>query len=138
MLVLGAIVLLIAIIVTIIVLASGGQSVSINLHWGTLHTNSAAVFVIGAVCLALAVIGLWLLLAGLRGGYRRRKEIRSLRDRAEGRDRTRADSKRSDRPAPASRSTTSRDASTSSEAKAPENTGADDYFDTAPKDEGTR
>ncbi len=131
MVILGAIVLLIAIVVTVTVIVNGGQSVHINLHWGTLHTNSAAVFVIGAVCLALAVIGLWLLLAGLRGGYRRRKEVRSLRDRAEGRERTRSES------AGGEQSTTAAAPSGSRATTRTNEPGADDYFDTAPKDDGT-
>lgn len=130
MVILGAFVLLVAIVVTVTVIVNGGQSVHINLHWGTLHTNSAAVFVIGAVCLALAVIGLWLLLAGLRGGYRRRKEIRSLRYRAESRERTHSESARGEQSATSAEPSGSRAGTTASDPS------ADDYFDSAPKDDG--
>lgn len=87
MVLLGLLLLVVAIIVAVVAIVRGGQTANIDLHWFTVKTEVAVVFIAGLVCLLIAVIGVWLITKGLQRSRRRRAEINSLRDRAERNDR---------------------------------------------------
>lgn len=121
MIILGLILLVGAAVVTVSVISAGGDAVHLHLHWFTIRTNGGALFAVGAATLAVALIGLWILRAGLRRGRRRRREIKDLRHRAGvGRERA-AD------PASTSASAPARPAPAGPDED-------DDHFSTAPRD----
>jgi uncharacterized membrane protein YciS (DUF1049 family) len=76
---LGIFILLVVGLASLAVVFRGGQSVHIDMHWFTINTSVAVVFLAGAVALALVVFGLSLLYEGLKRGHRRRKETKDLR-----------------------------------------------------------
>lgn len=121
MIVFGLILLVVVIGASVIVVSSGGDRVDLHLHWFTLHTSGAALFVAGMAAFVLATAALWSLRAGIRRSRRRRKEMKTLRAHASH-----------------SPSLTTRDrgqqAAPSSNPPRPRRQDADDYFDTAPRD----
>jgi hypothetical protein len=121
MIVLGLILLVGAVVVAVSVISAGGDPVHLHLHWFTIRTNGGAVFVVGAATLAVALLGFWILRAGMRRTRRRRREIKELRQRAGTRHERQAD------PAPAPASPPARPAQAGPEED-------DDHFSTAPRD----
>lgn len=124
MIVLGALLLAVAILVTVGVLLRATMETSLDLYWFTIHTTVAVLYVTGLVIMLLAVIGLWLMVRGLRREHRRRKEMQELRDRA-----ARSENVTYQRDEPAG------DQLTSADRPAPaRDVNADDYFDSAPRE----
>ncbi|MGI8578409.1 MAG: hypothetical protein ACR2KG_10960 [Nocardioidaceae bacterium] len=136
MVILGLLLLAIAIIVAVAAIIRGGQTANIDLHWFTIKTDLAVVFIAGLVCLLVAVIGIWLITKGLQRSRHRKAEMNALRDRAERNERT--------QPAPAAGPTGSESAAPAEPTPSPSGTAGpdrrdpgDDHFDTAPRDERT-
>ncbi|MGH3504929.1 MAG: hypothetical protein ACRDQA_29140 [Nocardioidaceae bacterium] len=131
MIVLGCVLLAVAAIVTIAALWRGGGPARLDMHWFDINTNVAVTFIAGAVCLLLALIGLWLLLKGLRRAHRRRGEMKALRDRAERSERARRDDLAGNR-APEAAPPTRKLGEQTTQAQRQD---ADDYFDSTPRDD---
>jgi hypothetical protein len=87
MVIFGLVLLLLAVLIVIAVVAHGGDPASLDLQLFTIKTSVTGVFVAGAITLLLAVLGLALVLGGLRHDRRRRGEIKELKKRAGRRDR---------------------------------------------------
>ena len=83
MAVLGIILLLGVAVVTALVVANGSDTADLNLVGIHVDAPVSAIFAVGAGCLLLAVLGLFLLLGGAKRSNRRRKEIRDLRRQAD-------------------------------------------------------
>jgi hypothetical protein len=83
MAVLGIIILIGVAIVTATVVANGSDDAVLNLVGIRVETSVAVVYAVGALCLLLAVLGLFLLLGGAKRSARRRKEVRDLRRQAD-------------------------------------------------------
>ncbi len=82
MIILGLLILLVVAVVVIATLARGDDPTTIDLEWFVLRSNVSGVFIAGATTLLIGVLGVMVLLAGLRHSRRRRAEIKTLRDRA--------------------------------------------------------
>lgn len=87
MVIFGLLLLLFAVLIVIAAVAHGGDPASLDLQLFTIKTNVTGVFVAGAVTLLLAVLGLALVLWGVRSDRRHRGQIKELRKRASRRDR---------------------------------------------------
>ncbi|HLK95989.1 MAG TPA: hypothetical protein VK365_09665 [Nocardioidaceae bacterium] len=83
MTVLGIVILLAVAVVTATVVANGSEPATLNLVGFDVETTIAGIFAVGALCLLLAVLGIFLTLGGAKRGRRRRKEVRDLRRRAD-------------------------------------------------------
>lgn len=83
MAVLGIIILIGVAVVTATVVANGSDDAVLNLVGIRVETSVAVVYAVGALCLLLAVLGLFLLLGGAKRSARRRKEVRDLRRQAD-------------------------------------------------------
>ena len=83
MAVLGIIILIGVAVVTATVVANGSDDAVLNLVGITVETSVAVVFAVGALCLLLTVLGIFLLLGGAKRSNRRRKEVRDLRRQAD-------------------------------------------------------
>lgn len=83
MIVLGILILLVVAVVTATVLANGDDPASLDMVGLDVETTLAGVYAIGALNLLLAVLGVVLLLGGLRRSRKRRKEVKSLRKQAD-------------------------------------------------------
>ena len=83
MAVLGIIILIGVAVVTATVVANGDDTANLNLVGITVETSVAVVYAIGALCLLLTVLGIFLLLGGAKRSSRRRKEVRDLRRQAD-------------------------------------------------------
>lgn len=127
MIILGLLLLLVVAVIVIATVARGDDPTAIDLEWFVLRSNVTGVFIAGALTLLVGVLGVMLVLAGLRHRRRRRAEIKALRDRASHSEETarratssEANPARANGPAPT----------------APERQGgdADDSFDRAPRD----
>jgi hypothetical protein len=134
--VLGVLILLVFAVIVIATIARGDDPTQIDLGWFILRSNVAGVFLAGALTLLLGVIGLLVLLSGLRRSRRRRADIRDLRDRAAANEaaaeRVRAlEAERSG--ASSGATTVSRRRSRSSD-RPREPSEADEPFDGAPRD----
>ncbi len=86
MVIFGLLLLLLAVVAIIAAVARGSDPASIDLVWFTVKTNVTGMFVAGALTTLIAVIGLALLMAGLRRDRRRRAQITDLKQRAAGGD----------------------------------------------------
>ncbi len=80
MAIVALIIVVFVILFAVAVVSAGGDPVTLDLRVGTVHTTVAGVFAMGAATVVVAVIGLWLLRAGIRRARRRRAEMRRLRD----------------------------------------------------------
>ncbi len=79
MAVLGVILLIVVAVVAVTVIGQGGDPVMLELPGFSIDTTAAGVFGVGAGSSALGLLGLVLLLGGVRRGTKRRKEVRQLR-----------------------------------------------------------
>lgn len=134
MAIVGLLILLVVAIIVIATIARGNDPTSIDLGWFVIRTNLTGVFVAGALTLLLGVLGVMVLLSGLRRNRRRRAEMHELRNRAASKSTTGA---------PARDSSSVEDSDTT---RAPQNTSArakpshaeprdaDESFDSAPRD----
>ena len=83
MVVLGVVILLAVAVATATVVANGSDDAPpLNLVGLEIETSVAGIFALGALCLLLAVLGLFLLLGGAKRSRRKRKEVRDLRRQA--------------------------------------------------------
>ena len=83
MVVLGLLILIAVSAVVVVMLLRGEDSVRIDLDaLGTYRTEASVVFLVGALTLLVGVLGVTILIAGLKRGRRRRSEMRELKDRA--------------------------------------------------------
>lgn len=83
MIAVGLILLVIAVLIAVVLVAGGGQTVAMNFVGVSLHTTATWFFVAGVVAAVLAVLGLWCLRFGTRRVVRARRERRTLRKEAE-------------------------------------------------------
>lgn len=82
MVIVGLLILLVVAVIVIATIARGSDPTSIDLGAFVIRTHFTWVFVAGALTLLLGVLGVMVLLAGLRRSRRRRSEMHELRDRA--------------------------------------------------------
>ncbi len=83
MIVLGLLLLIVVAIVSVTMVARGRESVRVDLDsLGTFETDAATVFLLGATTVLVGVLGVAILLAGVRAGRRRRAKVRDLQQRA--------------------------------------------------------
>jgi hypothetical protein len=82
MAILGLILLVVAAGAVIGVFANGGTDTRLDLGLFHVDTTVAGVFIAGVATLLIAVLGLWLLKAGLARTRRRRQEVKALRNQA--------------------------------------------------------
>ena len=83
MAVLGIIILIGVAVVTATVVANGDDPAVLNLVGFNVNTTIAGIYAVGALCLLLTVLGIFLLLGGAKRSNRRRKEVRDLRRQAD-------------------------------------------------------
>ncbi len=133
MAIVGLLILLIVAIIVIATLARGNDPTSIDLGWFVIRTNFTGVFVAGALTLLLGVLGVMVLLSGLRRSRRRRAEMHELRNRAASKSTTGAPARGS---SVEDSDTTRAPQNTSARAKPShaEPRDADESFDSAPRD----
>jgi hypothetical protein len=121
-LILGVVLVVAAVAVAVAVLQTGGDPVRVHAAWFSVHTNGAALFISGAVCLLLLGLGFWVMWVGLRRARKHHREMKELRKRAfEATPATPSGSGGAAGPPAAS----------SPPRRPPD---ADDYFDTTPRD----
>lgn len=134
MVILGVLILLVFAGIVIATVARGDDPTLIDLDWFVLRSTVAGVFLAGALTLLLALVGVLVLLAGLRRSRRRRADIKDLRDRAA----ANAAAAEQVRALEAERSGASSGEHASSRRRAPDGRrepgGADESFDSAPQD----
>lgn len=134
MVILGVLILLVFAGIVIATVARGDDPTLIDLDWFVLRSTVAGVFLAGALTLLLALVGVLVLLAGLRRSRRRRADIKDLRDRAA----ANAAAAERVRALEEERSGASSGAHASSRRRAPDGrrelNGADESFDSAPRD----
>lgn len=82
MVIFGLLLLLLAVLVALAAISKGGDPAQLNLQLFTVKTNVTGVYVAGALTLLVGVLGLWLVLAGIRHDRRRRGQIKDLKKRA--------------------------------------------------------
>jgi hypothetical protein len=115
---LGLLILTAVTAVVVVMVLRGEDPVSIELDpIGTYRTDAAVVFLIGVVTVLVGIIGVAVLLAGLKRSRRRRVEMRNLKERARRAEDTGADGQRSRPPA-----------------ERPQTSNGDDHFDSTPRD----
>jgi len=134
MVILGVLILLVFAGIVIATVARGDDPTLIDLDWFVLRSTVAGVFLAGALTLLLALVGVLVLLAGLRRSRRRRADIKDLRDRAA----ANAAAAEQVRALEAERSGASSGERASSRRRAPDGRrepgGADESLDSAPRD----
>jgi len=134
MVILGVLILLVFAGIVIATVARGDDPTLIDLDWFVLRSTVAGVFLAGALTLLLALVGVLVLLAGLRRSRRRRADIKDLRDRAA----ANAAAAEQVRALEAERSGASSGEHASSRRRAPDGRrepgGANESFDSAPRD----
>jgi len=134
MVILGVLILLVFAGIVIATVARGDDPTLIDLDWFVLRSTVAGVFLAGALTLLLALVGVLVLLAGLRRSRRRRADIKDLRDRAA----ANAAAAEQVRALEAERSGASSGEHASSRRRAPDGRrepgGADESLDSAPRD----
>lgn len=134
MVILGVLILLVFAGIVIATVARGDDPTLIDLDWFVLRSTVAGVFLAGALTLLLALVGVLVLLAGLRRSRRRRADIKDLRDRAA----ANAAAAEQVRALEAERSGASSGEQASSRRRAPDGRrepgGSDESFDSAPRD----
>ena len=122
MLILGLVLVVVAVAVAVAVLQTGGDPVQVHAGWFSVHTNGAALFVSGAVCLLLLGLGFWVLWIGQRRARKRHREMKELR-------------KQAFEAPPATTTGSSRPAGPPTASSPPRRPpDADDYFDSTPRD----
>jgi hypothetical protein len=83
MLVLGLILVGIAVLLAAGVAASSGETATLEVFGVGVGTRSSVVFFTGVVITLALLLGLWMMKKGLARGYRRRKEVRELRQQVQ-------------------------------------------------------
>lgn len=149
---LGLLLLLLVAAVAIAVVINGDGPAKVGFDWFNINTDVTGVFLTGVSSVLLALLGLWLLKAGLRRSAKRRAEMRGLRQQAEASEKQRGPKQSSPQPsappnpgapAPARSSSSTPGGSAPSATSAPsasaapsraEPEGPDEYFDTAPRE----
>jgi len=80
---LGLLLLLVVLVIVIVAIARGDDPTRIDLEMFTVRTTFLGVFVAGALTLLIGVLGVMVLLAGMRRSRRRRSELKELRHRVD-------------------------------------------------------
>ncbi len=88
MVVLGLLLVLIALLAVIIVVLEGGDPAQIDLQWFTTRTDMRGIFAAGALTVLIGVLGLSLLINGLKRSRRQRAEVKELKQRVGRKDST--------------------------------------------------
>ncbi len=91
MVILGVLMLLVCAVIVVATLARGDQPTTIDLEWFEIDSSVAGVFLSGALTLLLGVVGILVLVAGLRRSRRRRADIKELKARADAASKSRPD-----------------------------------------------
>lgn len=86
MVVLGLLLVVVAIIAVVAAVLRGGDPTQVDLQWFTAKTDITGVFLAGAVTSLIGVLGLGLIVAGLKRNRRKRAEMNTLKARAEDKD----------------------------------------------------
>ena len=133
MIAVGVVLLVIAVLVVAAVLVEGGDSAQLDVGGLKLDTNLTGVFLGGALTVLLAVLGLSLLINGLKRTRRKRAEVNALKARASTKETSTVPAN------PSSSDRTEPDAAGSSAAGQrrrdnDEDDGTDEYFKSAPRD----
>ena len=138
MVVLGVLILLTFAVIVVATVARGDEPTTIDLEWFEIDSSVAGVFLAGALTLLLGVVGILVLVAGMRRSRRRRANIKELKARADAADRARADSSAKshaeDREAETSTADSARERRETEAGQPPPPRDADESFDTAPRD----
>lgn len=134
MVIVGLLILLVVAVIVIATIARGTDPTSIDLGAFVIRTNFTGVFVAGALTLLLGVLGVMVLLSGLRQSRRRRAQMHELRDRADAKSTAAAHAR--DSSADETSDTTRTHLPPSARADAPPSQprDADESFDSAPRD----
>ena len=83
MVVLGLILVGIAVLLAAGVAASSGETATLEVFGVGVGTRSSVVFFTGVVIALALLLGLWMMKKGMARGYRRRKEVRVLRQQVQ-------------------------------------------------------
>jgi hypothetical protein len=83
MVVLGVVLIVLAVLFGLGVSVSSGSATTMEVFGVDFGVSVATVFFLGALAGAALIAGLWLMKKGLGRGWRRRKEMRELRAKAE-------------------------------------------------------
>ncbi|WP_328989118.1 hypothetical protein OG394_23095 [Kribbella sp. NBC_01245] len=83
MFVLGIVLIVVAVLAGLGVATTSGQATTLEVYGIDLGMSVSAVFFFGAAAGAVAIAGLWLVKKGVGRGYRRRKEVKELRQQVE-------------------------------------------------------
>jgi uncharacterized membrane protein YciS (DUF1049 family) len=83
MVILGIVLIVLAVVLGLGVAVSSTSSTTLEVFGVNFGVMVPTVFFLGAAAGAALIIGLWLTKKGLSRGYRRRKEVRKLRQRVE-------------------------------------------------------
>jgi hypothetical protein len=80
---LGLLILIAVTAVGVVMVLRGEDSVRIDVEpLGTYRTDASVVFIVGVLTVLVGVLGVAILLAGLKRARRQRAELRALKDRA--------------------------------------------------------
>jgi hypothetical protein len=132
----GLLILLVVAVIVIATVARGGDPTSIDLGAFVIRTSFTGVFVAGALTLLLGLLGVMVLLSGLRRSRRRRAEVHELRDRAGAKGRSEGGSRKSapEQATSATRASQGPPPAAGTEEPRRQPRDADESFDSAPRD----
>lgn len=86
MVILGLLLVVLAIVVVVAVVLNGNDPAQIDMQWFTFKTDVTGIFAAGALTLLVGVVGLSLLVSGLKRARRKRAEVNALKARAASRE----------------------------------------------------
>lgn len=86
MVIVGLLLVVLAIVVVVAVVLNGNDPAQIDMQWFTFKTDVTGIFAAGALTLLVGVVGLSLLVSGLKRARRKRAEVTALKARAASRE----------------------------------------------------
>lgn len=86
MVIVGLLLVVLAIVVVVAVVLNGNDPAQIDMQWFTFKTDVTGIFATGALTLLVGVVGLSLLVSGLKRARRKRAEVNALKARAASRE----------------------------------------------------
>ncbi len=86
MVIVGLLLVVLAIVVVVAVVLNGNDPAQIDMQWFTFKTDVTGIFAAGALTLLVGVVGLSLLVSGLKRARRKRAEVNALKARAASRE----------------------------------------------------
>ncbi len=141
MIIVGVLILLVFAVIVVATVARGNDPTQVDLGWFVIDSDVTGVFVAGGLTSLLGLIGLAVLLAGLRRSRRRRADLKQLRERAAANAAAAERVRALEAEQSADSSSASKDSSSASglrrrssdESREPAD--ADESFDTAPREQ---